>query len=140
MGFNSMLPYPAPGALTRKPSLSMPPQNIRKTTCPKQRGLPSQGEALQDSQTVFDSKIKHTGMQRRLSDEPPKKTRHLEPAINFQEAHDPFSFSTPPFSSPCRHARISSVLLVHTAALSAYDLHPTFTSARASVGSTHAHA
>jgi hypothetical protein len=54
-------------------------------------------------------------MQRRPSDEPLKK-RDLEHSEHFHEVHDPFLFSAPPFTAPRKHARVSSVLPVNTAA------------------------
>src|SRR3989337_1481367 len=43
-------------------------------------------------------------MQRRLSDESPKKTRILIKPETILEVHDPCSFSAPPFTGPRRHA------------------------------------
>jgi len=50
-------------------------------------------------------------MQRRLSDEPPKKTRILIKPVSLLEVHDPFSFSAPPFTGPRRHAIIMYALI-----------------------------
>jgi hypothetical protein len=51
-------------------------------------------------------------MQRRLSDEPPKKT-----SISIiSDVRDLCSFSAPPLTAPCKHARASSVLPDDTAA------------------------
>jgi hypothetical protein len=51
-----------------------------------------------------------------LYDEPPKKNKDLEHPEHFHEVHDPFLFSAPPFTAPRKHARVSSVLPVTTAA------------------------
>jgi hypothetical protein len=44
------------------------------------------------------------GMQRRPSEELPKKNKDLEHPERFHEVHDLFLFSAPPFTAPCKHA------------------------------------
>jgi hypothetical protein len=55
-------------------------------------------------------------MPTRLSDEPPQKNKELKHSERFHEVHDPFLFSAPPFTAPRKHAKVSSVLPVNTAA------------------------
>jgi hypothetical protein len=51
-------------------------------------------------------------MQKRLSDEPPKKTS----ITIVYDVQDPFSFSAPPFTAKRKHARVYSLLPDDTAA------------------------
>ncbi len=78
----------------------------------------AEGDQLTGPQQADRDSGKLMGMQRRLSDEPPKKTRILDPD-RFSEVHDPLFFSAPRFSLPCRHARM---LLIRQSA-SGYPAH-----------------
>jgi hypothetical protein len=63
----------------------------------------------------FLQPLRAAGMPTRLSDGHPKN-KELEHSERFHEIHDPFLFSAPPFTAPRKHARVSPVLPVNTAA------------------------